>query len=74
LAASPLLIRDEKLTAYVKSVLCEPIGQDRCKSKSIIRGFRLASSIAEGWIEAAAVDLPTVRFGSVSARQQPFEQ
>jgi predicted Zn-dependent protease len=32
LAASPLLIRDEKLTAYVKSVLCETVGQDRCNA------------------------------------------
>lgn len=32
LAASNLLIRDEKLTAYVTKVLCDTIGTDRCKS------------------------------------------
>lgn len=32
LAASPLVIRDEKLTAYVKSVLCQTIGTDRCSA------------------------------------------
>jgi Zn-dependent protease with chaperone function len=31
LAASPLLIRDEKLTGYVKQVLCDTVGEDRCK-------------------------------------------
>jgi predicted Zn-dependent protease len=31
LAASPLLVRDEKLTAYVKQVLCDTVGEDRCK-------------------------------------------
>jgi predicted Zn-dependent protease len=31
LAASPLLIRDEKLTGYVKKVLCDTVGEDRCK-------------------------------------------
>lgn len=31
LAASHLVIRDEKLTAYVKQVLCETVGTDRCK-------------------------------------------
>lgn len=30
LAASPLLIRDENLTAYLKSVLCKTVGADRC--------------------------------------------
>lgn len=30
LAASPLVIRDEKLTAYVKRVLCDTVGDDRC--------------------------------------------
>jgi predicted Zn-dependent protease len=32
LAASNLVIRDEKLTAYVKQVLCETVGDDRCRS------------------------------------------
>ncbi|WP_206243599.1 M48 family metallopeptidase [Novosphingobium terrae] len=32
LAASPLVIRDEKLTAYVKKVLCKTVGNDRCNS------------------------------------------
>lgn len=32
LAASNLVIRDEKLNAYVKSVLCRTIGSDRCSS------------------------------------------
>jgi predicted Zn-dependent protease len=32
LAASPLVIRDEKLTGYVKKVLCETVGNDRCNS------------------------------------------
>lgn len=32
LAASPVLIRDENLTAYVKRVLCETVGSDRCAS------------------------------------------
>jgi tetratricopeptide (TPR) repeat protein len=32
LAASNLVIRDEKLTAYVKKVLCDTVGGDRCKS------------------------------------------
>ncbi|TDN79008.1 putative Zn-dependent protease [Stakelama pacifica] len=32
LAASPLVIRDEALTAYVKHVLCETVGDDRCNS------------------------------------------
>lgn len=35
LAASPLIIRDEKLVAYVKSVLCETVGNDRCNSTRI---------------------------------------
>lgn len=32
LAASPLIIRDEKLTAYLKSVLCATVGADRCEA------------------------------------------
>lgn len=32
LAASNLVIRDEKLTAYVKQVLCDTVGQDRCSA------------------------------------------
>lgn len=32
LAASPLLLRDEKLTAYIKSVLCTTVGADRCNA------------------------------------------
>lgn len=32
LAASHLVIRDEKLTAYVKKVLCDTVGGDRCNS------------------------------------------
>lgn len=32
LAASALIIRDEKLTAYVKKVLCSAVGDDRCNS------------------------------------------
>lgn len=35
LAASPVIIRDEKLTAYVKSVLCQAIGDDRCNATRI---------------------------------------
>ncbi|MET3473186.1 putative Zn-dependent protease [Novosphingobium sp. 1529] len=35
LAASPLLIRDEDLTQYVKSVLCKTVGIDRCNSVRI---------------------------------------
>lgn len=30
LAASPVVIRDEALSAYVKSVLCRAVGSDRC--------------------------------------------
>ncbi|WP_375251151.1 tetratricopeptide repeat protein [Sphingomonas sp.] len=30
LAASPLVIHDEALTGYVRSVLCATVGQDRC--------------------------------------------
>lgn len=32
LALSPQLIRDEALTAYVKSVLCSAVGSDRCNA------------------------------------------
>jgi len=31
LASSPLVIRDEALNAYVRRVLCETVGEDRCK-------------------------------------------
>lgn len=32
LANSPILIRDEALNAYVRSVLCETVGAERCKA------------------------------------------
>lgn len=35
LAASPLVLRDEKLTGYVKGVLCEAVGDDRCKAARV---------------------------------------
>lgn len=35
LSNSPLVIRDEKLTAYVKGVLCETVGHDRCDATRI---------------------------------------
>ncbi|WP_010184578.1 M48 family metallopeptidase [Sphingomonas sp. PAMC 26605] len=35
LADSPIVIRDEALNAYVRGVLCETVGQDRCKSARI---------------------------------------
>ena len=35
LAASPLVIRDEKLTKYLKEVLCNSVGTDRCNSARI---------------------------------------
>lgn len=35
LAASNLLVRDEKLTAYVKKILCDTVGEDRCKATRI---------------------------------------
>lgn len=35
LAASPAIIRDEKLTAYVKGVLCRAVGEDRCGATRI---------------------------------------
>lgn len=35
LANSPLVIRDSALNAYVKNVLCETVGADRCKSARV---------------------------------------
>jgi predicted Zn-dependent protease len=35
LANSPLVIRDEALTAYVKGVLCSAVGEDRCKTTRV---------------------------------------
>lgn len=35
LAASPLVLRDEKLTSYVKGVLCEAVGLDRCNAARV---------------------------------------
>ena len=35
LAASPLLVRDEKLSAYVHGVLCSAVGRDRCSAARI---------------------------------------
>ncbi|MDB5696135.1 MAG: peptidase, partial [Sphingomonas bacterium] len=35
LANSPLLIRDEKLNAYVREVLCKTVGADRCNTVRI---------------------------------------
>jgi predicted Zn-dependent protease len=35
LAASPIVIRDEALTSYVKGVLCAAVGQDRCNATRI---------------------------------------
>lgn len=35
LAASPLVIRDEKLTKYLKEVLCSSVGTDRCNAARI---------------------------------------
>ncbi len=35
LAASTLVIQDEKLTSYVRRVLCDTVGTDRCKSVRI---------------------------------------
>lgn len=32
LAASPLVIQDEELSAYVRRVLCDTVGEDRCGS------------------------------------------
>ena len=32
---SPVLIRDEKLTAYVKDVLCRTVGYDRCSATRV---------------------------------------
>lgn len=35
LAASPLVLRDERLTAYVKQILCEAVGNDRCNATRV---------------------------------------
>ena len=35
LAASTVIVRDEKLTSYVKSVLCEAVGQARCQATRV---------------------------------------
>ena len=35
LAASPLVIRDDKLNAYLKDVLCRAVGDDRCNATRI---------------------------------------
>lgn len=35
LAASPLVIRDEKLSGYLKEVLCRAVGDDRCNATRI---------------------------------------
>ena len=35
LANSPIVIRDEALTAYVKSVLCTAVGMDRCNAARV---------------------------------------
>lgn len=35
LAASPLVIRDERLTSYVRGVLCAAVGDDRCGSTRV---------------------------------------
>lgn len=35
LALSPLVIRDEQLTSYVKGVLCEAVGTDRCNATRV---------------------------------------
>lgn len=35
LAASPLVVRDEKLTKYLKDVLCSAVGADRCNATRI---------------------------------------
>ncbi|RYY29278.1 MAG: tetratricopeptide repeat protein [Sphingomonadales bacterium] len=35
LAASPLIIRDEKLAGYLKAVLCTTVGSDRCSTVRI---------------------------------------
>lgn len=32
---SPLVIRDERLTSYIKSVLCKTVGHDRCSATRI---------------------------------------
>lgn len=48
LAVSPLLVRDEKLTAYVRGVLCSAVGSDRCSSVRlyIIRDPNFNASMA----------------------------
>lgn len=35
LAASPLVIKDEALTSYIKDVLCRTVGHDRCEATRI---------------------------------------
>ena len=35
LAISPLVVRDEKLTKYLKAVLCSTVGADRCNATRI---------------------------------------
>jgi predicted Zn-dependent protease len=35
LVNSPVILRDEKLTAYVKEVLCETVGNDRCNATRV---------------------------------------
>lgn len=35
MAASPLVISDENLTAYVRDVLCRTVGEDRCKATRV---------------------------------------
>lgn len=35
LAASPVVIQDEKLTSYVKGVLCRTVGEDRCRATRV---------------------------------------
>lgn len=35
LAASNIVIRDEKLTGYIRSVLCKTVGEDRCKATRV---------------------------------------
>src|SRR3546814_1178828 len=35
LVASPVVIRDEALSAYVKSVLCRAVGTDRCDATRV---------------------------------------
>lgn len=35
LAASTIVVRDEKLTTYVKGVLCQAVGQERCQATRV---------------------------------------